>query len=475
MDFIVNAINGIDMGKTYQNGDHIVCAKEGGECAFLQGTASGVPGSKIKDLIAELKGHNCKDCGSVPIVFPDSNDPSSGILTVNFVSDIGACTADDGICDASRPAPPAPDPPAPTDDGKFEWAVIGDSWSSGVAYSKNNAYDLNGCFRTTEAWGAQMEGDATWTVNPQNFHFAACGGATMDKLKSSQIGNTGSPSLIVSTVGGNNAFFGTTVDNCVYQGKLGSYGNPWDQDPDGTGSCKQSLQKTQDYIDNAAEGLPHDLTLTLDDLFASDQAHSRPEFYMYLSSYAKFFNADAEPCNDWSFAPAWRFWKPKLVQGLRKEFNDKLDAFHAVYSNIASTYAPPTNMHLGFIPISDGFEGHRFCEPQHTLADQWSSPDVWIWNLQYRDSQTDTDQLGNFLTDANNTQYQDLAPGDNENNYAAFTLFATPDEVAAQGSSQPGSGWSSRPFHPKFPGYTAMKDTMIQRLKTDLVPGVKVD
>ncbi|KAH0536746.1 hypothetical protein FGG08_006418 [Glutinoglossum americanum] len=489
LDFIVGAINNIDMDKTYKSGDHIACWRHvtpcslnninGGECAFLQYTQSELKGSQIKDLIAQLKGHGCGDCGSVPITYPQSNDPSSGILTVNYVSDVGACKSDDGICDASRPQPPPSPPPGPSpqpppapNSDKFEWAVIGDSWSSGVAYSYNTQYDnnLDACFRTNEAWGAQMESDTTWTQNPQNFHFVACGGSKMDKLKSSQIGKTGSPQLIVSTIGGNNAFFGTTVDNCVYQGNLGSYGDPYDKDPEGKGECKKSLKKTQDYIDNADSGLGFDLKQTLDDLLASDQAKSHPEFHMYLSSYARFFNSDSDTCNDWSFSPWWRIWKPKLVKELRKEFNDKLDAFHNVYSTVIGSYATPSGMHLGFIPVSDGFDGHRFCEPNHSLKDQWSSDDVWIWNLQYSNPDNGQAEIGEILTDTNGTSYMGQAQGDSESNYQNFTLFS-PD---AFGPSQPsGSGWSSRPFHPKKVGYTKMKDTIIQRLKGDRVPGVQ--
>jgi hypothetical protein len=150
---------------------------------------------------------------------------------------------------ASSTAPATSTPPAQTTAAaKFEWAVIGDSWSSGVAYSRETQYDSDNdfCFRTNEAWGAQMEKDTTWTVNEQDFHFAACGGSHMDAMKG-QMADTGIPQLIVSNIGGNNAFFGTTVDNCVYQGNAGQYGNPYDSDPDGTGECKKSLVKTQDY------------------------------------------------------------------------------------------------------------------------------------------------------------------------------------------------------------------------------------
>lgn len=82
-----------------------------GICVFLQGTASGVQGSQIQALFKEIRNHGCKGCGSVPIVFPGSNDPKDGILTVNYVADRGGC---DGICDGAKPTqsqdPPPDDP-----------------------------------------------------------------------------------------------------------------------------------------------------------------------------------------------------------------------------------------------------------------------------------------------------------------------------------------------------------------------------
>jgi hypothetical protein len=122
-------------------------------------------------------------------------------------------------------------------------------------------------------------------------------------------------------------------------------------------------------------------------------------------------------------------------------------------------------MHLGLIPVDNGFQGHRFCEENHTLKDQWSSGDVWLWNLQF--SNDGGDQLGQFLVDANGTSYQGQAPGDTEENYANFAPWSP--------SSGSGSGWMSRPFHPKKAGFQLMKDTFIQRLKNDHVPGVKLD
>lgn len=90
----------IETCRTYSNGEHIACITDGniidpngGFCAFLQGTASGASGLAIQDLVTALADRTddvCNNCGSVPFTYPpdmgNSNDPSQGELTINFVS-----------------------------------------------------------------------------------------------------------------------------------------------------------------------------------------------------------------------------------------------------------------------------------------------------------------------------------------------------------------------------------------------------
>lgn len=84
-----------DPSTVYNSGDHITCVKsnrgKGGFCLFLQGASLTL--DQIRPLTNALLQHNCKKCGSVPIHLVDrgSNDPRSGILTINYVSD-STCT-----------------------------------------------------------------------------------------------------------------------------------------------------------------------------------------------------------------------------------------------------------------------------------------------------------------------------------------------------------------------------------------------
>jgi hypothetical protein len=226
-----------------------------------------------------------------------------------------------------------PPPPQP-----LEWGTIGDSWDSGVAYSDSVAYDNNkgNCLRLKDAYGAQMEADHTWTgAGGQTFHFEGCSGAQLVNMFASngQIQGTGKPTFVVMTVGGNNAGFGALVDNCIYHGNpFGNYGPPWNDDPNGEGACKKSLASAANYIHhNGDGGLGSDFQKTLDDLFRSDQAKARSEFYLYVTGYAHFFNVDTDDCDEWSFSPWWVSQGPLVVKGLRVEMNNLLQDFLQVY------------------------------------------------------------------------------------------------------------------------------------------------
>ncbi|KAJ2978107.1 hypothetical protein NQ176_g4002 [Zarea fungicola] len=98
VDGIINLASEIDDNRVYQNHENIVCIQSAlgnGLCAFLQNTG-GIRGDTIKSLVAQLKGHGCKKCGSIPVFFPSDNSESAhGILTINAVTSTHGC---DGVC-----------------------------------------------------------------------------------------------------------------------------------------------------------------------------------------------------------------------------------------------------------------------------------------------------------------------------------------------------------------------------------------
>ncbi len=64
-------------------GEQMYCT--GHFCAFTQHTSEDISPETALRLLNSLKAHGCDGCGSVPLLFPN-DDPSSGILTVNYVA-----------------------------------------------------------------------------------------------------------------------------------------------------------------------------------------------------------------------------------------------------------------------------------------------------------------------------------------------------------------------------------------------------
>lgn len=123
----------------YESGDHVICVSqsqkitievgveldglggsigltgslgEGGICLFPQYMAHGAMLSlgQIRPLLDALLEHGCTTCGSVPIHFVDenSNDPSDGILTFNYVAApfcVGNCISAVGGSSGSTETP----------------------------------------------------------------------------------------------------------------------------------------------------------------------------------------------------------------------------------------------------------------------------------------------------------------------------------------------------------------------------------
>ncbi|KAK5653808.1 hypothetical protein OQA88_7966 [Cercophora sp. LCS_1] len=388
-----------------------------------------------------------------------------------------------------NPVPQADNAPPP-----LTWAVIGDSWASGVAYNRSNVYqptDSEFCYRTREAWGVQMSEDKSWTGDNSVFNFAACGGTLMADIKRQFTDRAGKPSIAWGMFGGNDAFFGAIARACIYQpidfGHPFGWGPAFDQDPDGKGLCKQNLAKSDDYMSNP-DKFSGSLNEVLADILnmAQDGNLDGPtgSFDMYLSAYVHFFDATTPDCNDWTFAHAnYSVGFPKLVQGLRKEINDKVEKFNTIQAEVVKNLTPPSpvrpSIKLRHVQPSPIFNGHRFCEAGHTFDDQFYNPDVWLWNFQYYDEKQGVDKP--WVTIQRDGLTIMSAPEGFEvpsaNSPSILAVQSNPEAAEPGGAPAPapaqfGFGYTARPFHPKFPGHKALKDFFVKQMRDDKVAGV---
>lgn len=353
----------------------------------------------------------------------------------------------------------------------FLMASVGDSWAAGAAVTGGQMYDDNGkCLRNKVAWEAQMAGDNTWTDSPIDFKFLACSGAQLQAAAAGdpdngqpepQLSSAGSPHLLTMELGGNNCHFSDIARACLYVGGLNGKEYP---DPDS--SCTQTINQWQAYItgDSPDEGksLYADHHKALQAILDWDTIHGRDDFYLYVVGYAEFFNTspDSNWCDKETFGMVRH---PRLTNELRSKINELVRGVNDV---IDQSIKDVNNDHIKFLNPSPLYEGHRFCEPGHTLSNQYFLNDVWFWNLS--PPEDDPDYFNIFILPLQ-IIHQEMWI---QNQTFPNGTQATQEQIEAMvGGSNPYS--SGRTFHPKDGGHTAIKDGMIALLRENKVPGVK--
>lgn len=82
---LILAANDLEPTRMFAPGEHIACCGSPGAhiCAFVQSTSESISAEQAVAYMQALRGHNCKQCGSVP--FKDNN-VAYGQLTVNWIS-----------------------------------------------------------------------------------------------------------------------------------------------------------------------------------------------------------------------------------------------------------------------------------------------------------------------------------------------------------------------------------------------------
>ena len=118
-----------------------------------------------------------------------------------------------------------------------------------------------------------------------------------------------------------------------------------------------------------------------------------------------------------------------------------------------------------FVDLDAIFSGHRFCERGMNHEDQFDKDTkgskVYLWNLQFDVA---------YGTNADDTAYENGTLSADR----AKTLIGENDNVTAWSPSgevnKPEYGWRLRPLHPKYRGYTTIKNSILAQLKKDGLP-----
>jgi lysophospholipase L1-like esterase len=198
----------------------------------------------------------------------------------------------------------------------ISYAALGDSYSSGVGAGN---YDpaSGSCERSPRSYAP------IWAANHAvaSFTFAACGGATTDDVRNSQVfGLSAGTTLVTITIGGNDAGFATVVTTC----QLGT-----------DGLCDAAVATARAYATNVLPG-------KLDQTYAAIRAHA-PNARLVVLGYPRLFELTSS-CG-------------LLGMSLHKRttLDQGADALVAVIAGRAAAAGAT------FVDVRSAFAGHGIC------------------------------------------------------------------------------------------------------------------
>ena len=278
--------------------------------------------------------------------------------------------------------------------------------------------------------------------------------------------------MLVMTSGGNDASFGVVTDLCVYHSKpTHNYGPAYKDDKDRTGDCAKALDQSSEYIENT---LQNDLITKIKAILLDPNVKNNPDFLLYLTGYARFFGTDMDPwCNEeaWNVPSLAGSPVPYLSVELRNAFNDRVAKVNDIYKNTIEQYF---FRQARYIDLDGVFSGHRFCEPGANHGDQLNTDThfdkVYLWNLNWP-WQVSSNVPAPDPKDPNHVTGQDAAKLFADGH--GVTAWGAGTEGSSNGENKPSNGWRLRPFHPRYTGYTSIKNQIIAQLKKDGLPKAK--
>lgn len=362
-------------------------------------------------------------------------------------------------------------------------AVLGDSWGSGVAYTPLNEYDGNKdyCLRWNEAYGAQLDHDKSWSKTGDHVvQFVACSGSRLFDIVGSpnaQMKKLSEPKdAIIMTTGGNNVGFFNVANNCIFHWPpTEDYGPAF---PDAKGKCAQAIEDASNYIDNErAGGFRDDLRKTYQDMLNNDMLAKNKNAKVYHTGYAEFFSTAGKGAEDWCEATQASFsvgssvkteGRAILTKSLREAINALTDKVNTAIKDVAGE--KDLKSRFRFVDINPVFAKHRFCELGSNIKAQYFDSNIWLWNVVAPGLGAANLDVGPVPKDVQN-------PGDfqfDQSDVNAQVFNNQTPGIASGGSDGNNiiNGWRLRPFHPKSPAYTGIKNAVVAQMKADKIPGV---
>ncbi|KAL8811577.1 MAG: hypothetical protein Q9200_001694 [Gallowayella weberi] len=322
---------------------------------------------------------------------------------------------------------------------------MGDSYAAGLgAGSMIESFDAT-CFRYDGAYPVLLNGHLQ--PRPSRFNFVACSGDNFPTILQKQLNPSylrprwgDRPEFVTLSMGGNDIGFKELVTLCVYSIPLSPL-----MDCAGAIARSQRLVRSDDFTNDAINVIVTILRKAAD--------RGIPNFKIYVTGYAQFFNERTTQCNSISFRPSWVKLKPKeyLTIDRRRTLNRiawdlNVGLREAV---MRASFGAPNRVF--FIDYDRAFEGHRFCDRVEPNPD-----DANTWFLTYGSHEA---EIGDFLDSI--PQIHDVLNGHSNRTFSYDTfvrliLNATADDEEKMRVG----GYLTRVFHPTLDGQRAIEERL---------------
>ncbi|KAL7787032.1 SGNH hydrolase-type esterase domain-containing protein [Trichoderma ceciliae] len=251
--------------------------------------------------------------------------------------------------------------------------ALGDSYSAGIGTGLFNGTE-DDCRHGYNAYPMLVQDDLRRSHDGGHgptFQFLSCTGSTVDDMLSgaehSQIdefNTTSTTDFALLSIGGNDLGFFDIMNSCIF--RFYSFYS---------GTCEDALRRADEQM--AGTQFEHRLRLVIMEILDRVRWEKRPWFTITVTGYARFFNAETDECDDYSFGMWWR--GPKLKRELRQRMNDMVvhvnDKIRRSVDAINAAFAEPRVL---FVEYDDAFEGHRFCEPGVVEPD-YARNETWFF------------------------------------------------------------------------------------------------
>jgi len=286
------------------------------------------------------------------------------------------------------------------------FVALGDSYSAGIGTGFHGKEDA--CRHGLGAYPQLIANDLARSQHgPANesitsAQLLSCTGATTQQVLASPHGgrpgeendsqldklNTSLPlDFALLSLGGNDLGFFDVMNACVF--RFYSFYS---------GTCGDALTRSRAALEDGSGDFALKLEMAVTEILDAARWEKRPWFFITMTGYARFFDADTPGCDGMSFG-VWPGVGPRLTRELRRQMNALVLAVNAkIRQTVAVVNAKFTTDKILFVDHDELWDGHRFCEPGVAEPD-YQRDKTWFFLVGGPD---------------NAVRHDDTAAGDNE-------------------------------------------------------------